>query len=74
MKLNSKLDIKSIWVFLTRRRVLLENKDEQYVFELKLIWFLVALFFFSAIVIGVCLVALLLGSKFSITNGQDHDG
>lgn len=71
-KQDYKIDIKSILDFFTLRYVLLEDKHNKSVFDIRLIWFLVALFFFSAIVIAICLIALLLGYKLSLINSNDN--
>lgn len=73
MKQDFKIDIKSIWDFLTLRRVLFEDKHNKKIFDIELVWFLVVLFFFSAIVIVGCVIALLIGCKISLTNTAKND-
>ena len=72
MKQDYKIDIKNILDFFTLRYVLLEDKHNKSVFDIRLIWFLIALFFFSAVVIAGCLIALLLGYKLSLINSNDN--
>lgn len=68
MKQDFKIDMKSIWDFLTLRRVLIEDKNNKNIFDIELIWFLVVFFFFSALVLVGCIIALVLGYKISLTN------
>ena len=73
MKQDFKINMKSIWDFLTLRRVLFEDKNNKTIFDIELIWFLVVLFFFSAIVLIGCIIALVLGYKISLTNSGKND-
>lgn len=68
MKQDFKIDGKSIVNFLKSRKVVLENKRNETIIDLQLLWFLVAMFFLSGFIIVTLIISLFLGCKISIVD------
>ena len=68
MKADIKIDGKGILNFLKSRKVVLENNRNQTIFDIQLLWVLVAMFFFSGLIITGIIICLLLGCKVSIVD------
>ncbi|PKF60735.1 hypothetical protein CW745_12730 [Psychromonas sp. psych-6C06] len=66
MKEEFKVDGKGILYFLTSRKLVLENKSNVTIFDLQLLWFLVAMVFLSGFIVVGLIISLLLGCKISI--------
>ena len=67
MKTDIKVDGKGILNFLKSRKVVLENKGNEIIFDLQLLWFLIAMIFLSGFIVVGLIVSLFLGCKISIT-------
>jgi len=75
MKTDIKIDGKGILNFLKSRKVLLENNRSQTIFNIQLLWIIVAIFFFSGFVITGLIICLCFGCKISIVDTtQDNIG
>ncbi|WP_022939930.1 hypothetical protein [Psychromonas hadalis] len=70
MKTNFKVAGKGIMNFLTSRKVVLENKRNETIFDLQLLWFLIAMIFLSGFIIVGLIISLLLGCKISIVESD----
>ncbi|TEW54099.1 hypothetical protein E2R68_09475 [Psychromonas sp. RZ22] len=70
MKNDIKVDGKGILKFLKSRKILLENRYNQIIIELQLLWFLILMLFFSGFIIVGLIISLFLGCKISITNSD----
>lgn len=68
MKTDFKIDGKGIMNFLTSRKVMLENSRNENIFDLQLLWFLIAMIFLSGFIIIGLIISLLLGCKISIVD------
>lgn len=73
MKQDFKIDGKSIINFIKSRVVVLENKNNQNVIDLPLIWFMVAMIFLSGFIIVGLIICLLLGFKISLIEKNNSD-
>ena len=79
MKTDIKLDGKGILKFLKSRKVVLENRSNEIIFDLQLLWFLIAMIFLSGFIVVGLIISLFLGCKISIVNtsqgflGKDND-
>ncbi|MCP5077450.1 MAG: hypothetical protein GY951_05270 [Psychromonas sp.] len=68
MKTDIKLDGKAILNFLKSRKLVLENSNNQTVFDLQILWFLIAMIFLSGFIIVGLIISLFLGCKISIVD------
>lgn len=68
MKTDIKVDGKGILNFLKCRKVVLENSSNQTIFDLQLLWFLIAMIFLSGFIIVGLIISLFLGCKISIVD------
>lgn len=68
MKTDFKIDSTVILNFLKTRKLVLENKNNQTIFDIQLLWFLPILIFLSGLVIIGFIVTLFLGYKISLIN------
>ena len=58
--------------FLASRKVILENSSNKIIFDLQIVWCLLALLFFSGIVITAIIISLLLGYKISVVDSKPN--
>jgi hypothetical protein len=73
MKKDIKVDGKSILNFFKSRKVVLENSNNQTIFDLQLLWFLIAMIFLSGFIIVGLIISLFFGCKISIVDtSQDY--
>ena len=72
MKTDFKIDGAVILNFLKTRKLVLENRDNQTVFDIQLLWFLVVMIFLSGFVIVGFIIALFLGCKVSLVNRDNR--
>lgn len=72
MKTDFKIDGALILNFLKTRKLVLENRDNQTVFDIQLLWFLPVLIFLSGFVIIGFIIALFLGCKVSLVNRDNR--
>lgn len=72
MKQDFKIDGKNIIDFIKSRVIVLENKDNNKVFDLPLLWFLVAMIFLSGVILIGIFICLLLGCKISLVNMNNN--
>ena len=72
MKTDFKIDGGLILNFLKTRKLVLENRDNQTVFDIQLLWFLPVLIFLSGFVIIGFIIALFLGCKVSLVNRDNR--
>ncbi len=68
MKTDIKVDGKGILNFLKSRKVVLENSCNQTIFDLQLLWFLIAMIFLSGFIVVGLIISLFLGCKICIVN------
>ena len=68
MKEDFKVDGKGILDFLKSRKVVLENKNNQTIVDLQLLWFLIAMIFLSGFIIVGLIITLFFGCKISIVD------
>jgi hypothetical protein len=68
MKQDFKIDGKGVLIFLKRRKVVLENRNNEVIIDLQLLWFLLAMIFLSGIIIVGLIISLFFGCKISIIN------
>lgn len=68
MKQDFKVDGKGILNFLKARKVVLENKNNEVIIDLQLLWFLIAMIFLSGFIVVGLIISLLLGCKISIVD------
>ncbi|PKG40144.1 hypothetical protein [Psychromonas sp. Urea-02u-13] len=68
MKTDIKVDGKGILNFLKSRKVVLENRSNEIIFDLQILWFLIAMVFLSGFIIVALVISLFLGCKISIVN------
>ena len=73
MKQDFKLDGKSIIDFVKSRVVVLENKNNENIIDLPLIWFIIAMFFLSGFIVVGLIICLLLGFKISLVEKNNND-
>lgn len=71
MNHDFKIEGSAMLNFLKTRKLLLENRDNQTVFVIQLLWFLLLFIFLSGFVIVALVVALLFGCKLSLVNDDD---
>lgn len=75
MKTDIKVDGKSILNFLKSRIVVLENRNNETLFDIQLLWFLIAMIFLSGFIVVGLIICLFLGCKISIVDtNQDYIG
>ena len=72
MKTDFKIDGAVILNFLKTRKLILENRDNQTIFDIQLLWFLLLLIFLSGFVIIAFIIALFLGCKISLVNRDNR--
>ena len=72
VKTGFKIDGAEILNFLKTRKLVLENRDNQTIFDIQLLWFLPVLIFLSGFVIIGFIIALFLGCKISLINTGNH--
>jgi hypothetical protein len=68
MKQHFKIDGKGVINFLKSRKVILENRNNEVIIDLQLLWFLVAMIFLSGFIIVGLIISLFLGYKISIVD------
>jgi hypothetical protein len=68
MKQHFKIDGKGVINFLKPRKVILENRNNEVIIDLQLLWFLVAMIFLSGFIIVGLIISLFLGYKISIVD------
>ena len=73
MKEDFKIDGKNIIEFIKSRRIVLENKNNNLIFDFHLFWLLIAMLFFSGFIIIAVIICILLGCKISLVNMNDND-
>lgn len=74
MKEEIKIDAKGIINYLMTRRILLKNSNELIFLNIRLIWLLVVMFFFSGFIILAAIICLLFGCNISIADSsQDNN-
>ncbi len=66
MKTDIKIDGKGILNFLKSRKIVLENSSNEIIFDLQILWFLIAMIFLSGFIIVGLIISLFLGYKISI--------
>lgn len=72
MKQDFKIDGKNVIAFIKSRTVILENKNNNLIFDIPLFWFLIAMLFISSIVIIAVIICLSLGYKISLVDMNDN--
>ncbi|MEI6897991.1 MAG: hypothetical protein V5786_11000 [Psychromonas sp.] len=72
MKTEIKIDGKSILNFLKYRLVRLEKSDNKIIFEIQLLWFLIAMIFLSGFIIVALIISLFLGCKISMVDTSSN--
>ncbi|WP_413700816.1 hypothetical protein ACLKMH_03070 [Psychromonas sp. KJ10-10] len=71
MKEDFKIDGKNIVEFIKSRTIVLENKNNNLIFDFPLFWFLIAMLFLSGVIIIAVIICLALGCKVSLVDMND---
>ncbi|HIP75726.1 MAG TPA: hypothetical protein EYH12_00950 [Psychromonas hadalis] len=66
-----KIDGAQILSFLRTRKLILESKYNNQIFDIELLWFLVIMIFLSGFIFVGAIIALLLGCKISLIDSND---
>lgn len=73
MKEDFKIDGKNIIEFIKSRTIVLENKNNNLIFDFPLFWFLIAMLFLSGVIIIAVIICILLGCKISLVDMNDNE-